>query len=229
MMAIAKEMKSILNRLTASSFALIASACFSFAQDSSASATASGEVDARMLRYPDVSATQIVFVYAGDIWVAPKTGGVARRLSSPRGEETFPRFSPDGSQIAFSGNYDGNIDIYVVPATRRVAQARSPTTARRTACWTGIRTANRILFATSRTSEKDRFNQLYRISAERRPAGKAAGALRRIRRHLARWQDPGLHPHLGRFPHLETLSRRHEPGHLAVRPGDVRGQKHHRQ
>src|SRR5205085_10406784 len=73
-------------------------------------------VDARMLRYPDVSAKQIAFVYAGDIWVAPKTGGDAMRLSSPKGEESFPRFSPDGSQIAFSGNYDGNADIYVVPA-----------------------------------------------------------------------------------------------------------------
>src|SRR5579859_447099 len=73
-------------------------------------------IDARMLRYPDVSATQIAFVYAGDIWVAPKSGGAAMRLSSPKGEETFPRFSPDGSQIAFTGNYDGNEDIYVVPA-----------------------------------------------------------------------------------------------------------------
>ena len=46
-------------------------------------------VDARMLRYPDVSATQIAFVYAGDIWVAPKSGGEALRLSSPKGEESF--------------------------------------------------------------------------------------------------------------------------------------------
>src|SRR5690242_21877313 len=84
-----------------------------FAQSSSPVACG---VNARMLRYPDISATQIAFVYAGDIWVAPKTGGEAMRLSSPKGEETFPRFSPDGSQIAFSGNYDGNTDIYVVPA-----------------------------------------------------------------------------------------------------------------
>src|SRR5712671_1837231 len=74
-------------------------------------------VNARMLRYPDVSATEIAFVYAGDIWVAPKSGGTALRLSSPKGEESFPRFSPDGSQIAFSGNYDGNLDLYVVAAT----------------------------------------------------------------------------------------------------------------
>src|SRR5258705_10464277 len=74
-------------------------------------------LDARMLRYPDVSATQIAFVYAGDIWVAPKTGGDALRLSSPKREETFRRFSPDGPQIAFSVNYDGNPHLYAVPAT----------------------------------------------------------------------------------------------------------------
>ncbi|MCP5102712.1 MAG: peptidase S41, partial [bacterium] len=76
--------------------------------------TVFAQVDARMLRFPDVSETQITFVYAGDIWVAPKEGGTAQRLSSPKGEETFPRFSPDGTQIAFSGNYDGNTDVYVV-------------------------------------------------------------------------------------------------------------------
>src|SRR5262245_14516916 len=74
-------------------------------------------IDARMMRFPDVSATQIAFVYAGDIWVVSKTGGVATRLSSPQGEETFPKFSPDGAWIAFSGNYDGNTDLYVIPAT----------------------------------------------------------------------------------------------------------------
>ncbi|HON92463.1 MAG TPA: PDZ domain-containing protein [Sedimentisphaerales bacterium] len=72
--------------------------------------------DARMLRFPDVSADQVVFVYAGDLWIVPKTGGVARRLSSPKGQELLPKFSPDGSTIAFSGNYDGNTDIYTIPA-----------------------------------------------------------------------------------------------------------------
>ena len=123
-------------------------------------------IDARMLRFPDVSGSQIVFVYAGDIWVAPKTGGSALRLSSPRGEESFPRFSPDGSQIAFSGNYDGNTDIYVVPSSgglpTRVTYHGS---ADRVLEW--YPDGKAILFATSRTSEKDRFNQLYKIS----PAG----------------------------------------------------------
>ncbi len=121
-------------------------------------------VAARMLRYPDVSATQIAFVYAGDIWVAPKTGGPALRLSSPKGEESFPRFSPDGSQIAFSGNYDGNLDIYAIPATgglpKRLTFHGDPD---RMLEW--YPDGKSILFATSRTSEKDRFNQLYRIPA----------------------------------------------------------------
>lgn len=51
------------------------------------------QVDARMLRYADVSAEHICFVYAGDIWVVDKTGGIAKRLSSPKGQELFPRFS----------------------------------------------------------------------------------------------------------------------------------------
>ncbi len=120
--------------------------------------------DARMFRYPDVSATQITFVYAGDIWIAPKEGGYAQRLSSPRGEETFPRFSPDGSLIAFSGNYDGNTDIYSMPVggglPRRLTYHGALD---RMLGW--YPDGKSILFATSRTSEKDRFNQLYKISA----------------------------------------------------------------
>jgi len=72
--------------------------------------------DARMLRFPDVSAEKIVFSYAGDLWTVPKAGGTARRLSSPKGSETFPKFSPDGKRIAFSGNYDGNTDVYIIGA-----------------------------------------------------------------------------------------------------------------
>ena len=70
---------------------------------------------ARLFQYPDVSKTHITFSYGGDIWTVSKEGGVASKLSSPAGKEVFPRFSPDGSMVAFSGNYDGNMDVYVVP------------------------------------------------------------------------------------------------------------------
>src|SRR5512145_378011 len=77
---------------------------------------ASAQVDARMFRYPAVSKDQIAFVYAGDIWLVPKAGGTAVRLSSPLGEESFPRFSPDGTRLAYSAIYDGNVDVYVAGA-----------------------------------------------------------------------------------------------------------------
>ena len=122
-------------------------------------------IDARMMRQPAVSATQIAFVYAGDIWLVDKSGGVAVRISSPKGEESFPRFSPDGTLLAFSGDYDGNEDIYVMPVTgglpRRLTHHGAPD---RMLGW--YPDGQSILYATSMTSPKNRFNQLYRVSAE---------------------------------------------------------------
>ncbi len=70
---------------------------------------------AGMLRYPDVSGSEIVFVYANDLWTVSREGGLARPLASPPGPEESPRFSPDGRTIAFVGNYDGNRDLYTIP------------------------------------------------------------------------------------------------------------------
>jgi tricorn protease len=70
-----------------------------------------------MMRFPDVSATQIAFSYANDVWVVPRSGGVAVPLSTTPGMELFPRFNADGSSIAFSANYDGGLDVYTLPAT----------------------------------------------------------------------------------------------------------------
>lgn len=70
-----------------------------------------------LLRVPTVSKTQIVFNYGGDLWIVGRDGGDARRLTSDVGEETDPAFSPDGTMIAFTGEYDGNKDVYVVPTT----------------------------------------------------------------------------------------------------------------
>ncbi len=69
---------------------------------------------AGMLRFPDVSASHIVFSYANDLWIVGRDGGVASPLASPPGGETFPRFSNDGKTIAFVGNYDGGRDIYTI-------------------------------------------------------------------------------------------------------------------
>lgn len=77
---------------------------------------------AKMLQQPDVSATDIVFVYANDLWLVSREGGVARPLASPPGRESFPKFSPDGKHIAFIGNYDGNRDVYVIPVEGGPAQ-----------------------------------------------------------------------------------------------------------
>ena len=69
-----------------------------------------------LFQKPTVSRTQIVFVYAGDLWIVPREGGEAKQLTSGVGVETDPFFSPDGTMVAFTGQYDGNTDVYVVPA-----------------------------------------------------------------------------------------------------------------
>jgi len=70
----------------------------------------------RLLRTPTVSVTQIAFAYAQNIWVVPRAGGTARRVTSFQGQTSNPHFSPDGKWIAFSGEYAGNLDVYVVSA-----------------------------------------------------------------------------------------------------------------
>ncbi|MBN1387109.1 MAG: PD40 domain-containing protein, partial [Bacteroidales bacterium] len=81
------------------------------------STNVSGQINAKLMRYMDVSQTQIAFVYGGDIWLVGKEGGIAYQLTSSPGEESWPKFSPDGKHIAYSANYDGNTDIYTVPVT----------------------------------------------------------------------------------------------------------------
>jgi tricorn protease len=70
----------------------------------------------RLLRHPSVSRDSVVFAYGGDLWLVSRSGGQARRLTSTEGVETEPRFSPDGSQIAYTSTVAGNTDVYVVPA-----------------------------------------------------------------------------------------------------------------
>ena len=128
-------------------------------------AVALAGLDASMMRMPDVSDTQIAFVYAGDIWVAPKEGGMAQRLSTPAGQEALPRFSPDGSSIAFTGNYDGNQDVYTVATgggvPTRLTHHPAPD---RTLDWAPD--GRSVLFASLMESGRTRFNQLYRVDRD---------------------------------------------------------------
>lgn len=71
---------------------------------------------ARLLRFPTTNGHEIVFSYAGDLYKVSASGGEARRLTSHVGYEMFPRFSPDGQTVAFTGHYDGNTEVYTIPA-----------------------------------------------------------------------------------------------------------------
>jgi tricorn protease len=74
------------------------------------------ETEGRLMRFPDVYKDKIVFSYAGDLWRVASAGGAARRITSHPGLELFPKFSPDGKWIAFTGQYDGNFNVYVIPS-----------------------------------------------------------------------------------------------------------------
>ncbi len=71
---------------------------------------------ARLLRFPAIHGNQIVFTYAGDLYTVPADGGMARKLTNSDGFEMFARFSPDGKKIAFTAQYDGNTEVYVMPS-----------------------------------------------------------------------------------------------------------------
>jgi tricorn protease len=75
-----------------------------------------GQSEARILRFPAIHDNEIVFSYAGDLYAVSATGGTARKLTSDNGYEMFARFSPDGRTIAFTGQYDGNTEVYLIPA-----------------------------------------------------------------------------------------------------------------
>jgi tricorn protease len=95
-------------------------ACFAVMPAKTQSAAAADQVPSgptRLLRFADISKDKVVFAYAGDLWISSREGGAAaRRLTSHIGDELYPKFSPDGKWIAFTGEYDGNPDVYVISA-----------------------------------------------------------------------------------------------------------------
>lgn len=120
------------------------------------------QINATLFRYPDVSRTQIVFTYANDLWVVSKEGGRASHLSSPAGQETFPKFSPDGRTIAYTADYDGNFSVYTIPSGGGIPNRLTwYGSMERVVDW--YPDGQHLLFASGRESGRERFNQFFKI------------------------------------------------------------------
>src|SRR5689334_6882917 len=74
------------------------------------------QAQVKLLRHPAYSKGKVAFSYLGDIWIANENGSAVQRLTDNKARDIYPRFSPDGSEIAFSSNRDGNYDVFVIPA-----------------------------------------------------------------------------------------------------------------
>ncbi|MFK7956890.1 MAG: PDZ domain-containing protein [Lysobacterales bacterium] len=127
--------------------------------------------DTRLLKSPTISAEHVAFLYDGDVWIAPRNGGNARRLTTAEGEEINPVLSPNGQWLAFSGNYDGNTDVYVMPAVGgEVKRLTWHPGGDVVLGFTGDST--RIMFQTPRTTHTRRHRHLYTVSVDGGPVSK---------------------------------------------------------
>jgi len=127
--------------------------------------------DTRMLSQPVISADHIAFIYAEDLWVANTDGSQPRRLTVDEGIESNPVFSPDGRSIAFSAQYDGNIDVFIIAVEggipRRLTWHPGADIVR------GFtKDGKSILFSSQRTAFTNRYAQLFTVSVKGGPATK---------------------------------------------------------
>jgi tricorn protease len=117
-----------------------------------------------LMQTPTLSKTHIAFAYAGDLWLVPREGGEARLLTSGSGTKSNPVFSPDGSMIAFTGDYDGNVDIYVMPSSGGVPRRLTYHPAvDEVMGWSSD--GKSVLFRSTRNSYS-RFNRLFTVSLD---------------------------------------------------------------
>jgi tricorn protease len=118
-----------------------------------------------VLQKPTLSKTQIAFAFAGDLWIASREGGEARRLTAGAGIETDPMFSPDGQLVAFTAEYDGNLDVYTVAASggvpRRITYHPDQDYV---AGWTAD--GKQLLFRSTRLSANPRYSRLFTLPVE---------------------------------------------------------------
>ena len=140
---------------------------------------ATAHAQTKLLRFPAINGDRVAFTYAGDIWTAPVSGGTATRITAHPGIEVFAHFSPDGKYIAFTGQYDGDEQVYVVPSTGGVPKqltfypARGPLTPRwgwenQVYGWTPD--GKKIVFRSSRESWSQGITRLYTVSMTGGPA-----------------------------------------------------------
>src|SRR3984957_5550807 len=133
------------------------------------------ETEGRLLLFPDIHNDKIAFVYGGDIWLAASSGGAARRVTSHPGRELFPKFSPDGKWIAFTAQYDGNFNVYVMPAgggtekqltflpdIQAMPERMGPNN--EVITWTPD--SQRIVFLSRRNTFNDWFGRLFSVSVQ---------------------------------------------------------------
>ncbi|MBL4658561.1 MAG: PD40 domain-containing protein, partial [Flavobacteriales bacterium] len=146
-------MKNILGSLTALAFLVILNTTNLFAVNTK---------DTRLLAEPAISAKNIAFIYAEDLWVANLDGSNPRRLTVDEGIESAPMFSPDGSLIAFSAQYDGNTDVFIVPTEGGIPNRLTWHPARD---WVRAFTTDgkNVLFASKRYSFTRRYSQLFTV------------------------------------------------------------------
>lgn len=124
--------------------------------------SSNAEISAKLMRYMDVSETQITFVYGGDIWIVAKSGGTAFQITHSPGEESWPKFSPDGKEIAYTANYNGNSDVFVIPVTGGLPERITYNSfSDRMIDWHP--NGKQLLFASARENGVNRLSQFYLV------------------------------------------------------------------
>ncbi len=127
--------------------------------------SSSAQVSAKLMRYADISEEHIVFVYGGDIWLVDRDGGTAIQLTHSPGEESYPKFSPDGQEIGYTASYHGNLDVYTIPVTGGLPTVVThQTMPDRMVDWHPD--GDRLLFASRREIGQRSSRQFYSVSAE---------------------------------------------------------------
>ncbi|HEX2224889.1 MAG TPA: PDZ domain-containing protein [Thermoanaerobaculia bacterium] len=164
-----------------------------------------GATAAPLMQTPAASADHIAFSYAGDLWVVGTDGGEARRLTVGVGLETDPYFSPDGRWVAFTGEYEGNFDAYLVEAGGGVPRRLTHhPAAERVTGWTPD--GKRVLFRSPRNSASSRYNRLFTVEVEGGPAAEVP---------LPSAEQGSFSPDGTRLAYVPTWQRNSDPNDYA--------------